>query len=65
MKCLFLQHRKQWSAFMTIGGMDYQAYGDTDRDARTNIVDMVLRTPSILETFLNGLQLPEWAKAKT
>lgn len=49
MKALYIKHRNQWSAFMTINGIDIQEYGSTEKDARENLSRRIANSKFLIE----------------
>lgn len=49
MKAQYIKHKKQWSAFMTINGLDVQEYGDTEKQAREKLADRIANSKFLLE----------------
>jgi hypothetical protein len=58
MNAQYINHKKQWSAFMTINGLDVQEYGDTEKEARENLSKRIANSPFLLQ----GIQLKETIK---
>jgi hypothetical protein len=55
MKAQYIKHKKQWSAFMTLNGLDIQEYGDTEAEARQKLADRISNSKFLME----GIKLPK------
>jgi hypothetical protein len=49
MKAQYIKHKKQWSAFTTINGLDIQEYGDTEKEAIQNLTDIIAKSGFLLQ----------------
>lgn len=58
MKAQYIKHKKQWSAFMTINGLDVQEYGDTEKQARENLANRIANSKFLSE----GIKIKETPK---
>ena len=55
MNAQYIKHKKQWSAFTTINGLDIQEYVDTEQEARQKLADRIVNSKYLLD----GLNVPE------
>jgi hypothetical protein len=49
MKAQYIKHKKQWSAYTTINGLDVQEYGDTEKQAREKLADRIANSDFLLQ----------------
>lgn len=53
MKTQYIKHKKQWSAFITLNGLDIQEYGDNESEAKNNLINRISKS----EFLLKGIKL--------
>lgn len=49
MKAQYLKQKRKWTAFTTIGGLDIQEFGDTERQARENLAARIAKSNYLSE----------------
>ena len=53
MKAQYIKHKKQWSAFTTLNGLDIQEYGRTEKQAVEKLAKRIRES----EFLLKGIKL--------
>jgi hypothetical protein len=57
MNAQYIKHKKQWSAFMTINGLDVQEYSNTEKEAREKLSIRISKSKFLLDGITTITQL--------
>lgn len=58
MKAQYIKHKKKWSAYTTLNGIDIQEYGDTEKQARENLANRIANSKFLMDGIKIKIKTP-------